>query len=136
MWIVSLLILIALGILGIASWLKTQKPELAASLKPLEGVEGWVGVAGLVLGLWLLIAWIMALGVLAHAPVAMIIALGSALVMIALSLILAMPLLRSFLSGDASVKIGEVATKLAPFKVILGAICLGLALYSLIARFG
>ena len=40
MWIVSLLLLIALGLLGIASWLRQRKPDASGPLAQLEGIGG------------------------------------------------------------------------------------------------
>lgn len=133
MWIVSLLLLIALGLLGIASWLRQRKPDAAGPLAQLEGVGGWVGLVGLVWGLWTLILWISALGVLASAPLMMIMGLASVLVMLALSLILAMPLVKQLAGSNGFTNaLEQTAAKAGPFKVILGAICLGLAAWTLV----
>ncbi len=69
MWIVGLLMLVALGVLGVASWLKSKKPEAAGPLAQLEGVSGWVGLVGLVWGVFGLIQWIGAMGAISVAPV-------------------------------------------------------------------
>jgi hypothetical protein len=134
MWIIGLVILIAVGTLGIASWLKTAKPEIGSKLAPLLAVEGWVGIAGLAWGLVALVQWLLAIGALAAAPLMMIIALASSLVLIALSLILGMGQLRTLAGNNAmTVRLGEVADRLAAFKVVLGAVCLGLAAWTLVA---
>lgn len=133
MSIVSLLLLIALGLLGIASWLRQRKPDAAGPLAQLEGIGGWVGLVGLVWGVVLLVNWVLAIGALAAAPLMMIIALASALTITALSLILAMPTVKSLAgSNDFTRKLDQTAVKFGPFKVILGAICLGLAAWSLV----
>ena len=51
MWMAGLLVLIALGLLGVASWLAARQPSMGGALKQLQGIEGWVGVVGLVWGL-------------------------------------------------------------------------------------
>jgi hypothetical protein len=135
MWLIDLVLLILLGILGIASWLRTQQPKLAGQIGPLESVSGWIGLAGLVWGIILLLRWIGAIGAFSFAPGMMLIALAVALVISALSLILALPTLRSLLgSNDFTNRMAELATKLGPYKVGLGFACLVLALYSLVMR--
>jgi hypothetical protein len=136
MWLLDLVLLILLGILGIASWLKTRQPKLGGQLGPLESVSGWIGLVGLIWGVILLLRWIGAVGAFNFAPGMMLIALAVALVVTALSLILALPVLRSLLgSNDFTNKMAQLADKLGPYKVGLGFACLLLALYSLVMRF-
>jgi len=135
MWLIDLLLLILLGILGIASWLKSSQPKLGGQLAPLESISGWVGLVGLIWGIILLLRWIAALGAFSFAPGMMLIALVVALVISALSLILALPTLRTLLgSNDFTNRMADLAGKLGPYKVGLGFACLILALYSLVMR--
>jgi len=135
MWLLTLILLILLGLLGISSWLKARRPEAGNTLQPLEPFEGWIGLVGLVWGLVLLLRWISALGVLRFASGAMLVALIIALVMIAISLIFALPLLRSlFGGGNFMGKVAQVTDRLVPYKIGLGFACLVLALYSLLGR--
>ena len=137
MWLLDLILLILLGVLGIASWLKGRQPRLAGQLGPLEGVAGWIGLAGLVWGVVLLLRWISALSVFSFAPGAMLIALAVALVILSLSLILALPTLRSlFGSNGFTNSMSDLAGKLGPYKVGLGFACLVLALYTLLTVAG
>ena len=87
MWLLDLILLILLGVLGIASWLKGRQPKLAGQLGPLEGFAGWIGLVGLIWGVVLLLRWISALGIFSFAPGSMLIALAVALVILSLSLI-------------------------------------------------
>ena len=135
MWLIDLLLLILLGILGIASWLKSSQPKIGGQLAPLESISGWVGLVGLIWGIILLLRWIAALGAFSFAPGMMLIALVVALVISALSLILVLPTLRTLLgSNDFTNKMADLAGKLGPYKVGLGFACLILALYSLVMR--
>ena len=137
MWILDLILLVLLGVLGIASWLKGRQPKLGGQLGPLEGVAGWVGLAGLVWGIVLLLRWISALGVFSIAPGSMLILLAVALVILSLSLILAASTLRSlFGSNGFTNSMSDLAGKLAPYKVGLGFACLVLALYTLLTVAG
>ena len=98
-------------------------------------MSGWIGLAGLVWGIVLLLRWISAIGAFSFAPGMMLIALAVALVICALSLILALPTLRTLLgSNDFTNKMAELAAKLGPYKVGLGFACLLLVLYSLVMR--
>ena len=133
MTLISLILLILLGVLGIASWLKSRQPNLNAQLGKLESFEGWIGVVGLVWGLIMLLRWLQALGYFGYAPGMMLVGLVSALVVISLSLILALPVLKNlFGSNNFTSKLGDLAGKLGPYKVGLGFACLVLALYMLI----
>jgi len=135
MWIISLLMLLALGLLGIASWLRQRNPAAAGPLAQLEGVGGWIGLVGLIWGIWSLVLWISAIGFLSSAPLMMIVGLLSTLAIIALSLILAIPVVKALAgSGGFANTLEQTATTLGPFKVILGAICLALAALTLITR--
>ncbi|MDR3389487.1 MAG: hypothetical protein P4L92_20775 [Rudaea sp.] len=133
MWLLNLILLILLGVLGIASWLKSRQPKVSAQINKLESVEGWVGLAGLVWGIVMLLQWLSAASVVLHfAPGLGLIGLVTILVILALSLILALPVLRSlFGSNDFTGKLGQLTTKLAPYKIGLGFACLVLALYTL-----
>jgi hypothetical protein len=131
--LLSLILLIVLGILGILPWLKNQQPKFAENLKPLEGISGWVGIAGLVWAVVLLLQWISALGAFRYVPGLMLVSLFTVLVIAALSLLLSVGMLASMVNNSSvNSKLSETADKLAPYKVGLGFACLILALYSLI----
>lgn len=133
MEILNLILLIALGLLGIASFIRSRNPHAAGPLAQLESVGGWIGLVGLVLGVVAIVRWILAINLLSVAPVTMIIALATALVITALSLILAMPILKSLVGANPfTLKLEALAGQLGAYKVILGAICLGLAVYSIV----
>jgi hypothetical protein len=135
MWLLTLILLVLLGVLGIAPWLRTQRPDAGRHLRPVEQFEGWIGVIGLVWGLLLLLRWLSALNVLQYAVGAMLVMLLTALVVIALSLILALPQLRSLFGGGGFMaRVGQFADRLQPYRIGLGFACLVLALYSLIGR--
>jgi len=137
MWLVNLVLLVLLGILGIASWLKTRQPNLGAQLGKLEAVEGWIGLVGLVWGLVMLLQWLQFLSIMSYAPIRALISLASVLVVIALSLILGLPQLRSLIgSNDFTNKLAELTGKLGPYKMALGCACLVLAASTLIAMAG
>src|SRR5262249_19087102 len=120
-------------ILGIASWLKTRQPNLNAQLGKLESFEGWIGLVGLVWGLIMLLRWLQALGYLSYAPGYALVGLAAALVVIALSLILSLPVLKNlFGANNFTNKLGDLAGKLGPYKIGLGFACLVLALYMLL----
>jgi len=137
MWLVNLILFILLGLLGVASWVKTRQPNLSAQFSKLEAVEGWVGLVGLVWGLIMLLQWLQVLSIFSYAPIRVLIGLASVLVVIALSLILGLPQLRSLIgSNDFTNKLANLAGKLAPYKMILGCACLFLAAYTLVVMAG
>ena len=116
----NLLLLLLLGILGVAGWLAAQRPDSAPHLARLQGIEPVVGLIGLIWGLFLLLRWITSLGVFAYAPFYMVIALLVALVMIGLGYLLALPLLRSVLNPQAQARLDGLAARLAPYKIGFG----------------
>ncbi len=133
MFWLSLILLILLGVLGIASWLKGRQPRLGGTLGQLETAQGWVGLIGLIWGVVLLLRWLSTLSLFGVAPGFVLIALATALVITALSLILALPQMKTlFGSNGFTNTLGNIATKLAPFKIGLGFACLILALYMLL----
>jgi hypothetical protein len=135
MWLVTIVLLILLGILGIAGWLKSRRPDTASHLQPIEQFEGWIGGAGLVWGILILLRWLSALGAFGYAAGSMVVTLLTALVVISLSLILARPLLESiFGAGDFMRKVSQLTDRLLPYKLGLGFGCLVLALYSLLGH--
>ncbi|MEO8802554.1 MAG: hypothetical protein ABI304_14695 [Rudaea sp.] len=133
MWVINLILLIVLGLLGISPWLKAQQPGTRDFLTKLESVEGWIGIAGLVWGVVLLLRWLSyASIVLRYALGSGLIGLAMILVILALSLILALTQLRTlFGSNDFTNKLAGFTAKLAPYRTGLGWACLVLAVYTL-----
>lgn len=137
MRIIVIAFLIVLGVLGIASWLKRQRSDFNGPIGQLEAVEGWIGVAGLVWGIILLLRWLAASSAVGLAPGVWLIALVVALVITGLSLILAMGQLRALFGANSFTNsLARVADRLGPFKVGLGFACLVLALYQLLGMLG
>lgn len=131
--IITLILLILLGILGISSWVKAQRPSASPQLAKLEQFEGWIGLIGLIWGIVMLLQWLQILGYIRYALGPVLVGLATILVIISLSLLLALPLLRSLFGGNTfTTKLGELATKLMPYKVGLGFACLLLALYVIV----
>jgi hypothetical protein len=131
--IVTLLLLVLLGILGISSWVKSRQPNAGMQLAKLEQFEGWIGLVGLVWGIVMLLQWLQMLEYIRYAGGAVIVGLVMVLVIIALSLILAMPVLRSlFGANNFTNKLADFSGKLMPYKVGLGFSCLVLAVYLLV----
>jgi len=136
-WLFTFVMLVLLGILGIASWLKTRQPNLSQQIGMLESVEGIIGLIGLVWGIVLLLHWISALGVFGYMPGLMLISLVIALAITGLSLILALPQLKTMIgANDFTNKLSQLTSTLAPHKMILGIVCLVFALYMLLSLAG
>jgi hypothetical protein len=134
MWFLTLILLVLLGLLGIMDWLKARNPDTARHLQPLEQFEGVIGTAGLVWGILLLLRWLARLGA-NFLSGGMLVTLVTAAVVIALSLILALPMLRSmFGEGDFMAKVARAVDRLLPYKLGLGIACLVLALFMLVNR--
>ena len=93
-----------------------------------------IGTAGLVWGILLVLRWLSRLGV-NFLSGGMLVALVTAAAVVALSLILALPMLRSmFGESDFMAKVARTVDRLLPYKLGLGIACLVLALFMLVNR--
>ena len=136
MALVTLVLLILLGILGIAALLREKNANLAGPLNQLQSVEGWIGLVGLIWGIIGVLHLLSALSLLRYAPFAFIVGLITQLVVIALSLILSVPALKTLIGENGFTRgLADASAKLAPFKAILGVVCLVLALWLLVQIF-
>ena len=134
MWFLTLILLVLLGLLGIMDWLKARNPDAARHLQPLEQFESVIGTAGLVWGILLVLRWLTRLGA-NFLSGGMLVALVTAAAVVALSLILALPMLRSmFGESDFMAKVARTVDRLLPYKLGLGIACLVLALFMLVNR--
>lgn len=134
MWFLTLILLVLLGLLGIMDWLKARNPDTARQLQPLEQFETVIGTVGLVWGILLLLRWLQFFGANFFSG-GTLVRLMTALVVCALSLILALPMLRSmFGDGDFMAKVARLVDKLLPYKLGLGIACLVLSLFMLVNR--
>jgi len=137
MALISLLLLVALGVLGIASWLKAKRRAATGNLGALESAESLVGAFGLVWGIVSLLQVLPMLSAFSSAPLLVLIAIASVAVELAISLLLALPLVQKGLGASAAADtLANLANKLTPFKVALGFACLALAAISLLGMLG
>ena len=133
MWIFNIVVLIILGVLGIASLLRTRRPDLDGPIKKLDAVEGSVGIVGLIWGVLSLLQWLSVARAVTIAPLTMVLSLTSTLAVLALSLIFAAGLLSSLAGNNSfSGNLARLSARLAPFKMILGCVCLAFAAYGLV----
>lgn len=130
----TFVLLVLLGLLGIASWLKRRQPGAGDALSSLESVAGWIGLVGLIWSIVLFVRALQLMDVLMRfAFFHWLMLLLSALVIFALSLILAAPVLRQLLGANGFTDaLNRLAAKFAPHRVVLGFVCLGLAAWGLI----
>ena len=136
MWFVTLVLLILLGILGIAALLRERNANLAGPLNQLQSVEGWIGLVGLIWGLIGFLHLLSAMSAFSYAPFHFLIGLLTQFVVIALSLILSVPALKALIGENGFTNgLANLSAKLAPFKAILGVVCLVLALWLLVRAF-
>jgi hypothetical protein len=133
MQFVTLALLILLGILGIAALLREKNANLAGPLGQLQAVEGWIGLVGLIWGLIGILHLLSLMGAFSYAPFAFLMGFVTQLVVIALSLILSVPALKTLIGENGFTKgLADLSSKLAPFKAILGVVCLVLAVWTIV----
>ncbi len=104
--ILVIAILLAMGLLGLAATgglpgapkaAQDAASEAAAKMAPFAGV---IGVVGLVIGVWGLIEWFSVIRVISYIPITVLTNTAAVVVLIALGLILAYPLIAKALAGS------------------------------------
>jgi hypothetical protein len=133
MWLFQVVLLLLLGLIGCAGWIRRRRPSAGEPLRQLESVEGWIGLVGLVWGLVLLIRWLASLGLVVMYPLVVLFGLVTVLVVLALSFAFVGPLLGALLGEHpARAHVDRVHRELDPHRVELGFACLALAAYTLV----
>ncbi|MCC6920390.1 MAG: hypothetical protein IT548_14425 [Alphaproteobacteria bacterium] len=104
--ILSVLLLLAMGILGLSATgglpgaskgAQDATKDVAATLAPYAAI---IGIAGLVVGILGFIDWLSIIGMVSYFPITFLIVTASVFVLIGLGLILAYPLIAKALAGS------------------------------------
>jgi hypothetical protein len=138
MWLVTLGVLLAGGILGAAGAIVAKKPNAKELIDKLTPYQGWIGAVMFLWGIWDTISCIRLIGIIAHAPLLWIILLVASLTELFLGFLLGYGLIVKYgLSKNptAAAKGEEMQKKLIKFQVPLGFTAIGVALLFLVFRF-
>lgn len=126
--------LAVLGILGAANLIIAKKPDARELIAKLAPYQGWIGAVSAIGGLWGVISSILHLGWLSLAPIYWITLLASALVQLALGLLLGIGVLKTFIKQPQAVaKMDETVAKLAPYQGKLGLVAIGIGVWMIIS---
>ena len=126
--------LAVLGILGAANLIIAKKPDARELIAKLAPYQGWIGAVSAIGGLWGVIRSILNLGLLSSIPIYWITFLASALVQLALGLLLGIGVLKTFIKQPQAVaKMDETVAKLAPYQGKLGLVAIGIGVWMIIS---
>ncbi len=125
--------MIVLGVLGAANLIIARKPEAKELIAKVAPYQGWIGAVSALWGVWGVIGAILGLSWLSTWPILWITYLATALVQLALGLLLGLGVLKTFIKQPQAVaKMEETAAKLAPKQGMLGLISIGLGVWCII----
>jgi hypothetical protein len=123
-----------LGILGAANLIIARKPDAKELIGKISPYQGWIGAISALWGLWGVISSVLHLGWLTLAPIYWITFLVTALLQLALGLLLGVGVLKTFIKQPQAVeKMDQMVTKLAPMQGTLGLIGIGVGLWMIIS---
>ena len=131
MWIITVVVLLAGGLLGAASLIVAKKPNAKELIDKLTPSQGWIGVVLVLWGIWDLIGVFRALGVLSSAPIWWILYLVTAVTELALGFLLGYGLISKYVLGgspEALAKGQLLRVRLAKYQGPLGVVAIALAI--------
>ena len=131
MWIITVGILLAGGLLGAANLIIAKKPNAKEQIDKLTPYQGWIGVLLVLWGIWDVIGVFRSLGLLGAAPVWWVVYLITAVTELALGFLLGYGLISKYvLSGSPQTleKGQQLRAKLTTYQGPLGVTAIILAL--------
>jgi len=134
-WI-STLMLLVLGLFAAADRLVAWRPDARGFVESVRPAQGWVGLVGVVFGLWAVIYQVLHIGLIQVNVLSWVIFLAVGVLCVALGFILSFTLLGGLLSrSDATKqKAGELYDRLAPWRPSLGMTAISTAILSVVLR--
>jgi hypothetical protein len=131
MWIITVVILFAGGLLGAANLIIAKKPNARELIDKLTPYQGWIGVLLVVWGIWDLIGVFRSLGILSSAPVWWVLYIITALTELGLGFLLGYGLISKYVlsrSPQALEQGQQLRAKLANYQGPLGVVAIVLAI--------
>jgi len=123
MWVVTVLVLLAGGLLGASNIVLGKRPDAKPLIDKLTPYQGYIGVILLIWGVIDLINFLRALGAFGAAPFLMLIFLLVVVCELGLGFLLGYGLIMKFVGGkspEATAKAEQVRAKLLPYQGPLG----------------
>lgn len=127
--------LLLLGVLGAANLIIARRPDAKEYIAKLAPYQGWIGAVSALWGVWAIISAVLTLGWLAHWPILWATYMASAVLQLALGLLLGVGVIKTFVKApDAVARIDGTVTKLAPKQGVLGLAAIGVGIWMVIAN--
>lgn len=127
--------LFVLGVLGAANLIIARKPEAKEIIGKLAPYQGWIGFVSMWWGIWVIIHFLLNLGLMKWIPVVWLTYLATGVIQFLLGVLLGVGVFKTFVKQEQAVeKMDQLVTKLAPFQGTLGLISIGLGIWCIIAR--
>src|SRR5262245_40564650 len=123
MWIVSVLLLFAAGVLGASNLIISKKPNAKELIDKLTPFAGMIGVVLLIWGIWDLIQALRATSVISIIPFWWTVFLLTSLIEIGLGFLLGYGLISKYVlskNAEAAAKGEQVRAKLAVYQIPMG----------------
>ena len=137
MWIITVAVLLAGGLLGAANLIIAKKPNAKELIDKLTPYQGWIGVVLVVWGVIDVIRIVPSLGALSAAPLWMVISLLTALTELGLGFLLGYGLISKYVLGSspqALEKGQQLRANLAVYQGPLGLTAIVLAILFAVMR--
>ena len=128
MWIITVVILLAGGLLGAANLIIAKKPNAKELIEKLTPYQGWIGVVLVLWGIWDLVGVLRSLGTFS---VFWLVWLVTAVTELALGFLLGYGLISKYVLGSspqALEKGQQLRARLANYQGPLGVVAIGLAI--------
>jgi hypothetical protein len=136
MGLVSGLWLAVLGILGASNLIIARKPDAKELIAKLAPYQGWIGAVSAIWGAWGIVSAVLSLGMLTTWPIHWGTYLASAVIQLALGLLLGIGVLKTFIKQPQAVaKMDDMVTRLAPKQGVLGLVAIGLGIWCVLVGF-
>lgn len=128
MWIITVVVLLAGGLLGAANLIIAKKPNAKELIEKLTPYQGWIGVVLVLWGIWDLVGVLRSLGTFS---VFWLVWLVTAVTELALGFLLGYGLISKYVLGSspqALEKGKQLRARLANYQGPLGVVAIGLAI--------
>ena len=128
MWIITILVLLAGGLIGASTIIIAKRPDAKDVIDKLVPFQGIIGVVLLLWGLKGAVDIIRTLDFIRFAPFWWLVFLATVVTELCLGFLLAYGLITKFAGGGAAQKAGQAHSKLVGYQSNLGLTAIGLAL--------
>lgn len=125
--------LVVLGVLGASSLIIARRPDAKDMIAKLAPYQGWMGAVSALWGAWGIISMILSIGLMGDFFIWWVTYMADSVLSLLLGLLLGVGVLKTFVKDpNASGKLDQTITKLAPFQGTLGLAAIGVGVWMVI----